>query len=1563
MSPKFPKLTAFLLILALTVPMCLTSSTSAPKAEAAAAGDITTANDAVASKIHPKLQAAVATAAYGDSFDIIVYAQAGADLSPYMGNVLTAKYVWPNGTQTYYGRIKAGNLAKLASLPSVAAIEALRYQGDRPQPPELGVQRLNTYDPTTARAAIAALKAKQGAAAPKAAADPAKVADWFDILDVHKSKAAWDLGYTGAGVKVLVNDTGTDFAHPDLQGTIARIDDPTSPYNGWPEMFDSFSMLNLAYDYFLGTDYVASGEGIFGNSPDYADTATTRSGDELSDNGDGTLSAIFAPIHSVEASGHTYRLPDASKSGVYHFGSHPDTTLEAFFDERAAVLVTDEHTAGVYDTVYVDLDGDYDFTNNKPAVKGDEYVYMDLDGDGYADLSGGIIYWIADGANPLPASDWRYGIGADVAGPGDLVAFSIDDYVESGSHGTECASGVAGQGVIDGGAPDYKPAGDGTPFTGISVGGGRDAKLSSNGDGYTTASALNEGVLFSALGYDGRPQTADDMQIVSDSWGSSATVNDGWDYDSRLFDFILRFVNPYLVEGNSTGNGGAGYGTTNSPGANLSIAVGASTLYDSDGGTFDSIVSQDQLLYGDNMSFSDRGPSAQGEVGVSVMANGAWGAGNIPLNEALASGVDGWNAWVNWGGTSRSTPVAMGNLALAMQAFKQKHGRWPTNVEARSILMSGADTAWNDGFAEGAGVVNALRSVQIAAGLAGVSVTPDSLTFGDYRGTKYDAFTSIMFPGKSKTETFTVHNAGAAAVNLTLTDDQLVRFAEKTIDFTTVDQKFETANFRLPDYLIDIEDMIPAGTQLMEAILVQPFMEFDPNEDYNANSSWRIVPTDWTDVNGDGKLFEDKNANGALNCPIVGGNPNWPAATCEVQGGEYMRFSYGYDRGTTSQQRVKLPLERMHDGIFIALSHRSKSATVPVTHLKIQLNFYKTQDMPWLTVPAALTVPAGGTATFDATMTVPATANVGLYEATIRLSDGANLTNVPVVANVAAFSTDFLLGGPPETKTPYENGMVSGYFDWTGRSESGDWRFFFTDVPDSTPEGTYFLIDNRWSGAKTDIDTLVLGPTEDCFSNGVGCEYPISTRFPGAKPAYGPYTLNVVGGSDRLNPRTGVWLQETSTGGPREMVTAPAQPGLNLIALHNQLLNGDKWAETFQAQVGTISAAPNPVDLFVDSKTSGAFPMTVKSSLPLPDLRVAAFGLGVPDVRTLPEIQDNPDDPSTASYKFPITVQDAAYIEVTTEAAQGDLDLFLLYDQNSDGSFDFANEVLASSTTSTGNEHVKVTFPSNGDYLVAVHGWGIQPGENFTVNMNVVQGADLTATAVPQGPYQPNTPISFTVAWNLAAPLPTDGEAFGVILLGPSGAESAIEIPVRLHNIIGSHETVTIPAQDDARLFAGAPNTNYGQDKFLWVGANDTSRSVLHFDLSSINPAHVIESAKLRLYVDAFGGGGSTADLSVYALARGFAENTVTWNAPWVKKGGDYLTGPVSAPITKADVGKWLEFDVTPWAKGWLADPAANNGVLMKLDNPTSFTYYRLPSAEHWDATKAPVLVVTVAKP
>ena len=133
-----------------------------------------------------------------------------------------------------------------------------------------------------------------------------------------------------------------------------------------------------------------------------------------------------------------------------------------------------------------------------------------------------------------------------------------------------------------------------------------------------------------------------------------------------------------------------------------------------------------------------------------------------------------------------------------------------------------------------------------------------------------------------------------------------------------------------------------------------------------------------------------------------------------------------------------------------------------------------------------------------------------------------------------------------------------------------------------------------------------------------------------------------------MNKTAGVWLYNTATDGPREIVAAPVVPGLNLVALHNVLLDGSEAHERFQGQVGTIGATPTAIDLFVGNATSGSFPLSVKSSLPLVDLAAQGFGVSVPDVRKgLPQKQDNPDDPSTASYKIPLTIKNGALLDVT----------------------------------------------------------------------------------------------------------------------------------------------------------------------------------------------------------------------------------------------------------------------------------------------------------------------------
>ena len=43
-----------------------------------------------------------------------------------------------------------------------------------------------------------------------------------------------------------------------------------------------------------------------------------------------------------------------------------------------------------------------------PATYNNMVSYRDMDGDGLADLSGGMLYFIADGVNYVPGMDWLF---------------------------------------------------------------------------------------------------------------------------------------------------------------------------------------------------------------------------------------------------------------------------------------------------------------------------------------------------------------------------------------------------------------------------------------------------------------------------------------------------------------------------------------------------------------------------------------------------------------------------------------------------------------------------------------------------------------------------------------------------------------------------------------------------------------------------------------------------------------------------------------------------------------------------------------------------------------------------------------------------------------------------------------------------------------------------------------------------------------------------------------------------------------------------------------------------
>jgi len=1308
---------------------------------------VTTSSQKALARIHPKLRRALAQAAPGKDMQVIVRIVKGTSLKPYATRSFTRKWIDPAGMTVAVVLAKPANILKIAALRGVVALQLPESLADRPKP--IGSER-----PAPAKPAPK-IVLKGGSAGPAPAG-------WYSTGPaIHRSQQAWAKGYTGDGVTLMSNDSGADYCHPDLLGTWAYIDDPASPYNGLPEMFDSFSSFLAANDYFTGSTLVADGV------TDYADTSATVKFDPARA---GTRQAVFRPLGSH--SKRTFKLPSTSKSGVYHYGSHPDQALassaaiisQAFFKgaakalpgERAGVLVVDEHVAGVYDTVYVDLNYDYDFRDDVPArltrdFTGQEAACLDYDHDGLNDISGGLVYFIADGHTAIPTLDWYWGVPGTAFGNGSLVAFHVQDFFSpAGDHGMGTTSVATGRGVVAG-SIFYGP--DGPPIAGgkgLVVGPGKEVRTTQNGDFYSSP-FIEDGFVFAGLGYDMTPGTGDDVQIVTNSWVFSTIDNDGLDFFSRLVDFIHISIGEHTSLLFANGNGGPGYGTDGALDLPSGMGVAAASLSDTHG-LFYPDIELSQIIGGDVIPFSNRGPTPLSTAGSDVLAIGAFGTGDISLNETLWGAV----ATAIFGGTSMATPVASGNLALIYDAFRQRTGRWPTYGEAKALLMGSARNVDHDVWSQGAGLVDADVGTDLAAGLRGALAAPADWSAGSYRGVEYPAFTHILAQGASDSQTFSLTNDSPSPVTVSLSADRFSRTGSHDYSFTTVADADEGA-FPIPDYAIRIDPDIPAGTDLVQVRVGQPRAEFDPFGDNETFSVWETDIEDWTDRNGNGRFWTDANGNGKVD---VG----------EADQGENNSFGFDGAAGPTQQMRVGDPLARMHDGLFISLYHFGRP-TPDASHLTVEVTYWHRVPWSWVGLTAtSKTIPAHGTATFGATLTVPATAPLGEYEGAIRIAQGSRVQTIPVTAAVAANGPRATFGGIAAQNELYDNGRLAGLGDAFWRPETGDWRFFWTDVAASDLPATganYLFVDDRWSQSTADIDTIVFGPVQDCFSNGVGCSG-LLTGFPGLPSRYGPYDVDTVARSADTNLGDGRWSFQTSSGGAREVVVAPVREGLHGVALHHVIADGAKLDEPFTTRTGLVSINPGAI---MSPPTTPPVTATLSTQVALTGLTADGFGLSKPVTGRHPVAQDVPGDPSTASFSTTVSLSHAALLDVSiTHSDHGsDLDLYVY---GPDGS------LVGASFSPTDTERVTITNPVDGTYRIDVHGFNVPGGSDaFDLTIDAIQGTDVTVSGLA-GSIAAGGSDTFTIAWTTSGK--PSGTYHGVVQLGPVGAPGALRIPIQV---------------------------------------------------------------------------------------------------------------------------------------------------------------------------------------
>ena len=256
-----------------------------------------------------------------------------------------------------------------------------------------------------------------------------------------------------------------------------------------------------------------------------------------------------------------------------------------------------------------------------------------------------------------------------------------------------------------------------------------------------------------------------------------------------------------------------------------------------------------------------------------------------------------------------------------------------------------------------------------------------------------------------------------------------------------------------------------------------PHDQFDANGDYATTRRGGCSPTTGRTSTTTASCGPTRTATASSTTPTGPDEHRRRAATStsrksEIEQGEYVRFMLPPPgRLEHLQVQVRDPAKRHGRRRLPRLPALDAEPGDPdQTHFKIRVDFYKNIDWAWVRDAARPRRQLPGEAQRPGGHAVRHVRGRDRGDER-RASDESCRSPWPSPRQPRRTPTARLVGGARSSAAPtsrtrsrpaLQQRLVFGANDWAWRSESGDWRFFYFDVPKAPPAGTLFLTDTTW---------------------------------------------------------------------------------------------------------------------------------------------------------------------------------------------------------------------------------------------------------------------------------------------------------------------------------------------------------------------------------------------------------------------------------------------------------------------------------------------------------------------